>query len=291
MTTHPNAPVVVGVDGSAQAMSAVDVAAEEARLRHRPLRIVHGFAWPDVTVPPFAGPYPGQLREQAAGWLAAARDRAVERYPDLPVTDEIVERAAAPLLIHESAEAALIVLGSRGLGGFTELLAGSIAGQVSAHARGPVIVVRGEVVPDAPVVVGVDGSALSATALGFGFEQAALRHTGLVALHAWAGPIAAEPGDMLPLVYDVDDVAAEETRVLGEALAGWREKYPEVVVTPRVVHQRPIGALTAASAGASMVVVGSRGRGGFAGLLLGSVSHALIHHAQCPVAVVRPVPE
>jgi nucleotide-binding universal stress UspA family protein len=110
---------------------------------------------------------------------------------------------------------------------------------------------------------------------------------GVTALHTYAFPTTGEAGDMLPLVYDETQLREEETAVLGEALAGWREKYPDVTVTPVVARDRAARALVGASHQASLVVVGSRGRGGFTGLLLGSVSQALLHHAGCPVAVVR----
>ena len=114
-----------------------------------------------------------------------------------------------------------------------------------------------------------------------------MRRADLVAVHAWLHPVSAGPGDMLPLVYDPDALADEERRLLGESLAGWAERYPNVVVHRELVRNRPGHALVERSAAAQLVVVGARGRGGFTGLLLGSVSQTLIHHAACPVAVVR----
>jgi nucleotide-binding universal stress UspA family protein len=186
----------------------------------------------------------------------------------------------------------VVVVGHRGLGGFTGLLVGSVGVQVAAHAAGPVVVVRPHSAAAGAsagrVVVGIDGSPLSRAALGFGFEAAARRGVGLTAVHAWTEPVSTGPGDMLPLVYDADDVDAEETRLLAEALAGWAEKYPDVPVDRKVVRGRAAEALVAESAGAALLVVGSPGRGGFTGLLLGSVSQAALHHADCPVAIVRP---
>jgi nucleotide-binding universal stress UspA family protein len=138
--------------------------------------------------------------------------------------------------------------------------------------------------------VGVDGSPASDSALGFAFEEASLRGTGLTVVHAWTMPVSTGPGDILPLVYDIDEVNAEETRLLAETVAGWQEKYPDVRVHRVVAHGAPAHELVQRSAGAELLVVGSRGRGGFRGLLLGSVSQAAIHHAQCPVAVVRTQP-
>jgi nucleotide-binding universal stress UspA family protein len=155
------------------------------------------------------------------------------------------------------------------------------------HVACPVLIVRGEERDIGPVVVGVDGSEVSRLAVGFAFEEAAMRQTGLVAVHCWAHPVSTGPGDMLPLVYDPRLLEAEERRVLTESLAGWAELYPEVSVRAEIVRDRPVHPLVERSRTAQLVVVGARGRGGFAGLLLGSVSQSLIYHSACPVAVVR----
>ena len=149
------------------------------------------------------------------------------------------------------------------------------------------VVVRGSVPapPEGPVVVGVDGSPTSEAAVGFAYEAAATRGVPLVAVHTW-WDLMVDP-TFAPLL-DWDALEADEREVLAERLAGWGEKYPDVHVQRLVMHDRPARALLAQAAGAQLVVVGTRGRGGVAGLLLGSVSHALLHHAPCPVAVVRP---
>ncbi|WP_026212540.1 universal stress protein [Longispora albida] len=296
MTAQPvaSSPVVAGIDGSEMALAAVDWAADAAVLHHRKLRVVHASIWPLMRLPNgliSAHELRVSLREQAQEYLAQAADRALAAHPGLSVETEYAEGAAVPVLVSESREAAMVVLGHRGLGGFTGLLAGSTGVQVSAHAACPVVVVRpeSEPLPSAgAVVVGVDGSPNSQGAVGFAFREASLRGRDLVAVHAWRWPQSAEPGDMLPLVYDADLVEAEEKRVFSEALSGWRERYPDVRVTQRMVQGRAGQAIVGASAGAELLVVGARGRGGFAGLLLGSVSQAALHHAACPVAVVRP---
>ncbi len=283
-------PVVVGVDGSSAALGAVRLAAREAAQRHLPLRVVHAFIWPLLRVP--LGPSPigppeGGLRHEAdriveeAIRVARARGRAVA------VSGEVCTGAAAGVLVEESRNASMMVLGSRGLGGFTGLLVGSVAVQVAAHAACPVLVVRGAAPAHGPVVVGVDGSPTSDLAIDFAVAEAALRGTDLVAIHAWTHPEATGPGDIQPLVYDVDEVTNEEARVLAEAIAGRRDRYPDLKVELRVLRGHAADALVTASADAQLVVVGARGRGGLAGLLLGSVSQALLHHARCPVAVVR----
>ncbi|MEU5943656.1 universal stress protein [Micromonospora sp. NPDC047548] len=290
MTIRSGAPVVVGVDGSRSALDAVRVAAREAAARHRPLRVVHAFIWPLFGMPlgpvPAAPPDAG-LRHEAERFVADAVTEAGKIAPEVAVTGEVVDGAATPVLLRESRDAALVVLGHRGLGGFAGLLIGSVAVQVSARADCAVLVVKGEARADGPVLVGVDGSALSTEALGFAFEEAALRDTGLVAVHAWLTPTPVGPGDMLPLVYDVDALAAEEERVLAESLAGWSQRYPQVPVRRRVAHGAPARVLVEESAAAQLTVVGAHGRGALTGLLLGSVSHAVLHHSHGPLAIVR----
>ena len=172
----------------------------------------------------------------------------------------------------------MIVVGSRGLGGFSGLLLGSVGVQLAAHAGCPVVVVRRDGRADGPeagrVVVGVDGSHDADRAMRFAFEQASFRGVGLTAVHTYIWPDSTGPGDMLPLVYDEDDLRDDERRLLAESVAGWTDKFPDVDVRRSVVRGTAAGVLTHLSHGAELLVVGSRGRGGFTGLLLGSVSQA-----------------
>jgi nucleotide-binding universal stress UspA family protein len=290
MTTTPGAPIVVGVDGSESALDAVRIGAGEAALRRRPLRLVHAFVWALMRVP--LGPHPlgppdGGFRNEAKRLVAAAVDEAKKAAPEVAVTSEIVAGAAAPVLLDQAREASMVVLGDRGLGGFTGLIVGSVAVQVASHATCPVLVAKGEQHPSGPIVVGVDGSEVSDRALGFAFEEASLRGAPLVAVHAYRYPVSGEPGDMLPLVHDEDELAAEEERGLVEATAGWSERFPDVEVNRRVLRAGPAKALVDESERAQLLVVGARGRGGFTGLLLGSVSQAVLYHSRCPLAIVR----
>ncbi|MFG3712606.1 universal stress protein [Micromonospora sp. NPDC047730] len=290
MTSNTGAPVVVGVDGSAAALDAVRAAAREAAQRQRPLRVVHAFIWPLTRVP--VDPVPGAptgagLRNQAERYVAEAVAEAGKAAPEVAVTGAVVDGAATPVLLDESRDAALVVLGHRGLGGFAGLLIGSVTVQVSAHALCPVLVVRGEPRADGPVVVGVDGSANSTEAVAFAFEEASHRGAPLLAVQAWLFPSPVGPGDILPLVYDLDAYAAEEERVLAESVAGFAERYPDVPVRHRLVRGSPARVLVDESKAAQLVVVGARGRGPLSGLLLGSVSHAVLHHAHSPLAIVR----
>jgi nucleotide-binding universal stress UspA family protein len=283
------APVVVGVDGSACSLHAVDLAAREAALRASPLRVVYAFLWPYFGVPlgPSAvGPREGGLLQEAERIVDTAVTRARSAAPDTQVTGATITGDPVPVLIEQSRTAALVVVGDRGLGGFTGLLVGSVAVQLAAYAACPVLVARGRTTPAGDVLVGVDGSPANDPAIGFAFEEAALRGCALTAVHAWTGPVSTGPGDMLPLVYDLPEVDDEEARVLAEALAGWHDKYPDVVVRRRLVRAPVRPTLIDATRHARLAVVGTRGRGGFTGLVLGSVSQALLHHADCPVAVV-----
>jgi nucleotide-binding universal stress UspA family protein len=288
-------PIVVGVDGSTVAEHAVRWAAEEAARCHLPLRLVHAHVWPLVVHPGLPQPphdFDQALLEQAHGWLNDAAQVAHAAAPDIEVDTALRTAAAVPALLEESRAAQLVVTGSRGLGGFTGLLLGSTAVALAAHGHAPVVVVRGrtaEEPPQAgPVVVGVDGSPASDAAVGFAFDAASRRGAQLVAVHA-CSDLAGE--GLFPtalLVIDWAAVEAEEQRFLTQRLAPWQDKHPEVTVTTAPTRQTPTRALLDQAADAQLVVVGSRGRGGFAGLLLGSTSQALLHHAPCPVAVVRP---
>ncbi|NBE84019.1 universal stress protein [Micromonospora rubida] len=285
-----SAPVVVGVDGSAIALDAVRTAAREAAGRRRPLRIVHAFIWPlmRVTVEPAPGaPAGAGLRNQAERYVAEAVTEAGRIAPAVEVTGAVVDGSPAPVLLAESRDASLLVLGSRGLGGFAGLLIGSATVQLSARAACPVLVVRGGSRADGPVVVGVDGSESSADAVEFAFDEAARRGVPLVAVRAWLYPAPLGPGDILPLVYDLEALAAEEERVLAESVAGFAARYPDVPVRQRLMRGSPAGVLVEESKTAQLVVVGARGRGALAGLLLGSVSHAVLHHAHAPVAILH----
>jgi nucleotide-binding universal stress UspA family protein len=173
---------------------------------------------------------------------------------------------------------------------FSGLLLGSTAGHLAAHGRCPLMVVRGRADPAGPVLLAVDGSPAAEPAVEFAFVEASLRGADLLALHVWNTRTERAydgPSDPPFVTYDADRLRDEEERVLAEALSGWRSKYPDVAVQRRLVRARTRPALVDASGGAQLVVVGARGRGGFAGLRLGSVSQAVLHHAHCPVTVVR----
>jgi nucleotide-binding universal stress UspA family protein len=159
---------------------------------------------------------------------------------------------------------------------------GSVSQHVTRHASCPVVVTRTPYHPDSKrVVVGVDGSNGSRKALAFAFDHASRSGSSVAAIHAWRNLARGFPGEGL-----IEEIQAAE-RVLAEALAGFADQYPDVEVSAEAIPIAPQRALADASQAAELVVVGSRGLGAFAGLLLGSVSQSVLHHAQCPVAVVR----
>ena len=255
-----------------------------------PLRLVAATGWP-TTAPqytyPLADPGPRQdLPRRARAHLAAAVVAAREAAPDLEPRAGVLDGYPVPGLVAESRAAQLVVIGDRGLGGVAGLLLGSVAFGLGAHAACPTVVVRGRAdAAEGPVVVGVDGSAVSDAAVAFAFEAASPRRAPLLAVHVWSD-LQLDPGT-LPAAH-WDSIEQRERERLAERLAGWRDKFPDVAVEQVVAQDHPSRVLVEQSRGAQLAVVGSRGRGGLGGLLLGSVSHAVLHRADCPVAIVRP---
>jgi nucleotide-binding universal stress UspA family protein len=281
-------PVVVGVDGSWSARDALDWAAAEAAVRTRSLSIVYACP-PPVEPDPLApvASVPVGVGESAEMVLQEAATRARAIAPGIEVTTRALIGSPVAALLSLPGE--LLVVGARGLGRVRSALVGSVSIAVSARAACPVVVVpsSGRVAPrgsGARVVVGADGSDLSAAAIGFAVGAAAQRDVGVTAVHAWTPP----PADVGGFRDDRPAARAVEEHRLAAALAPWRERFPGVDVDLRVVQADPVRALADASAGAALVVVGSRGRGCMTGILFGSVSHGVLHEAHCPVAVVRP---
>ena len=278
-------PVVVGVDGSASAYRAVEWAAGEAHRRGVGLRLVRAFSWTTADHPTgWVARYRDEMLDVSRRQVARAVRVAADTRPDVEAESQVEIGAPIEVLSSEARRAQLLVLGDRGLGEVAGLVLGSVAVSLAASGACPVVVVRGERAgADGAVVVGVDGSPVSEAALAFAFDAAAARGVDLVAVHAWS-PTAID--EELASLVEWD--ASAESAVLAERLAGWGQKYPQVAVRRTVVRDGAVRALVTASAGAQLVVVGSRGRGNAAGLLLGSVSHGVLHGAHCPVAVVRP---
>ncbi|MEU7613856.1 universal stress protein [Micromonospora sp. NPDC049204] len=288
-----NRPVVVGVDGSSSSLVAAEHAARAALLRSRPLLLLHGYLHPfgyGIPLNPYdiGMPVPS---EEAQRMLETTAADLTDRWPGLVVEVRQVAGGPGITLIEESRQAELVVVGSRGLGGFAGLLLGSVGTQVAAHAHCPVLVVRPDEQPipvDGPVLVGVDGSESSRLATGYGADEAARREVPLVLVHV--GPAAGDRAVPEEIEESQAVYQAEAVRLLADASAAVRAAHPDLVVREHPVRAAgPVQGLIDASGTASLLVVGTRGRAGFAGLLLGSVSQAVIQHAHCPVLVAHPV--
>ncbi|ASU78724.1 universal stress protein [Actinopolyspora erythraea] len=289
-------PVLVGIDGSPTSFEAVRWAAREASHRSAPLRLVHadvsalgyvpdtlGTATPDSTNE--------TAREFVSDWLRDAREIASAAAPELVVETVVRTGSARTVLLDESTTARLVVVGSRGLGSFSGVVLGSVAIALTHHGQCPVAVIRepdeGAEREDLPVVVGVDGSGPGELALRWAFDMASARSAELVAVHAWHDLVVGELWTRAQADETWESVRADEQRLLAEVLAGWREDYPDVTVHELVGYGKPARLLLDQANSARLVVVGARGRGGLAGLLLGSTSQTLLHHAPCPVVVAR----
>jgi nucleotide-binding universal stress UspA family protein len=282
------AHVVVGADGSPPSQIAVGWAAEDAARRGCDLRIVYVYESERYNVPAQTPPgFHDPVMEYGRDVLAQAVDQARGHAPWVDVSTSMESGSVVEVLQREAEAAEQVVVGSRSLGGFTGMLLGSISRSLAGHAAAPVVVVknvprqaRGE------IVVGYDGSDHSVTTLRYAFEEAARRDARVHAIHTWQLPIM---GGMYTVSYVpmLDDVMVAEERTAEMALAPWRERYPGIEVNQAVICEHPVVALRDASATADLVVVGSRGLGAFESAILGSVSHGILHHAQCPVAVVN----
>lgn len=284
------ATVVVGIDGSEDALRAVRWGASEAERSRIPLRLVIAFGL--LVGDPHSGlhaedRYRRAMLGRAHRYLAEAAVVAAQQERRIEVEQQVLTGHPVPVLCDESRHARVVVIGDRGLGRVEGLLAGSVAVGLAAHAHCPVVVVRGEqpATGSGPVVVGVAGAASDEVALAFAFDAAAARHLPLVAVHAWSDPMA-DPVTRTPSA--MQEIETIEGGRLAERLSGWILKYPDVAVEQVVVEGPAAQVLLARAEHAQLLVVGCRGRGQFAGLLLGSVSHAVLHRAPCPVAVVRP---
>lgn len=281
---------LVGIDGSPASRAALQWAVAHATRHSGRIAVVHAYDWRHLgSRMALAGEFAAAAREQAQAVLDAALAEVREAAPQLTVRGEAVSGHAGPVLVAASARADLVVVGSRGHGGFASLLLGSVSQQVATHAAAPVVVVRGR--PDikgGPVVAGADGSASAHHALGVAFEQALARGCGLVALRAYP-PESLPWGHAMPpiMVENREERRAIEQNALLDDVAPWRDKYPGVPVECVVVEGHPAEVLNGVSSTAQLLVVGMRGHGGFAGLLLGSVGLQLLHHADCPVLVAR----
>lgn len=286
-----NPAIVVAVDGSAVSYQAVAWATLDAARHGCPLRIVTSICAP-------VGPSPTVvLSGEDMAWLESEGERVVgeatriasETLPGegVPMSSEVTTEPIIPHLIALSRHARLVVLGSRGLGALRRGLLGSVTTAVTHHAHCPVAVIHSTAAADPisarqPVLVGVDGTANSVAALELAFQEASLRKTGLTAMHAWSDV----SGPYMPMA-GWETLEEQEHATFAEEMAGYAERYPDVPVRRILVKDRPVRSMVDEAEHAQLVVVGSHGRGGFLGMLLGSTSNALLHAVDCPIIVVR----
>lgn len=280
-------PVVVGVEADPTRRTALVWAADEAVRRNVPLRPVHAEGVPTRgtrgrEVPPSWEEWNEELHRGGKQVLEEAVAFVAARHPEVEVDAVLAEGDPVWALREQSRTATAVVLGSRHLSRTQEVFgSASVALPLMAHAHCPVVVVpEAEQVFQEPayVVVGVDGSEHSAVAVDVAFEEAALRGAELRAFYVW------QPGPLR--IFDENEAQQECRRLLSETVAGRQSRYPEVDLRQELVVGHPVHVLTETSAHASALVVGTRGRGGFTGMLLGSVSQGVLHHARCPVIAV-----
>jgi nucleotide-binding universal stress UspA family protein len=283
--------IVVGVDGAAPSRTALRWAATEAARRNTGLHVVFAYHWQVPGASIAVSAELEQAAEDIAGLVvqdAVAEARATA--PGIAVRGHAILGDAAAVLLSAARPSALLVVGTRGRHGFSATLLGSISQQVTLHANGPVAIIRDQATNAGRVIVGYDGSAGSDEALRVAFEEANLRNCPLTVIQAFAPALPSWPVALPPVSYDHDRVRVAMQSDLQHTLSPWPAKYPDVEVTAGVVTGSPAKVLIDASKDADLVVIGSRGHGGFAGLLLGSVGLHLLHRAECPLLIARAQP-
>ncbi|HZX98508.1 MAG TPA: universal stress protein [Dermatophilaceae bacterium] len=292
MSTHQitEGSVVVGVDGSPSSESALRWAVAEAQRTRQTLHVVHAL---DNEVVLTDKQQLGTKEAPASSdpVLTTAVDVVRTLAPEVQTVPHSVTGFAATTLVAASKIAGAVVVGSHGRSAIPTVLLGSVSQQVAIHSSCPVVVVRENVSPEGAasghVVVGVDGSEASGPALAYAFAYAASTGSSLTAVHTWWWEPLEGVSLGEPWIGDWAQIASQEAALVSEVLAGCSEKYPDVPVRSHVVRGDPVVELLDQSHGARLLVVGSRGRGGFIGLLLGSVSRRILKRATGPVAVVR----
>ena len=289
-TTVKRHGIVVGVDGSAASQAAVCWAARDAAMRNVPLTLVHMLnafvpTFPQIPLPSGVAVWQEDDGRQALEHAVKIAEDAVKTDRKIAITSELKCSPPVPTLVDLSEDAEMVVVGSNGRGAVGRVLLGSVSSGVVRSARCPVAVIRNEDASmphpeQAPVLVGIDCSSTSELATAIAFDEASRRGVDLRALHTWSDFAVCE-GPWL-------DWKSEAERSLAEYLAGWQERYPDVKVHRLLAFDLPGRALTEESESAQLVVVGSHGRGRMTGMLLGSVSNAVVHSVHTPVIVARP---
>lgn len=289
--------VVVAVDGSEASQVAVRWAANTANKRGIPLRLAASYTMPQFLYA--EGMVPPQelfddLQAETMEKVEESRNIAHEVAPELKIGHTIAEGSPIDMLLDMSRDVTMIVMGSRGLGGLSGMVMGSVSAAVVSHASCPVVVVREDNSVDqdnkyGPIVVGVDGSDVSQRATEYAFTEAAARGCELIAVHTWMDmQVQASLAGLSAAQQQWEEVEREQSELLTERLQPLLDQNPGVPVKKIITRDRPVRALVEQAEGAQLLVVGSHGRGGFKGMLLGSTSRALLQSAPCPMMVVRP---
>lgn len=284
-------PVVVGFDGSPPGDAAFEWAAGEAARRNVPLHVLvaRGMLYPVVAGYGPTTPWPEEFDSKL---VDQARERVAGLAPERATIVESVAGTPAAFLVDASREAELVVVGRRRQSVLGEAFSGSTSSQVAAHASCPVVVVdkEFELAPDAPIVVAVDGSSANDPAVRFAFERASALGASVTAVHSWWVDVSSTlDGPWLSEDW-VTEVEDQQRGQFDVALAGWSAKFPDVKVRTVLRRSLPVEAVLSEAEDAQLIVVGSRGHGGFVGLLLGSVSQGLLRRERpCPLAVVHAV--
>ena len=234
------------------------------------------------------------LQAETMEKIEAARALAHEVAPEIRIGHTVAEGSPIDMLLEMSPNVTMIVMGSRGLGGLSGMVMGSVSSAVVSHGKCPVVVVREDNPVDentkyGPVVVGVDGSDISQKATEYAFAEAEARGAELVAVHTWMDmQVQSSLSGLTAAQQQWEEIEAQQVKMLSERLAPLAEKHPTVQVKKVIARDRPVRALSEQAEGAQLLVVGSHGRGGFRGMLIGSTSRALLQSAPCPMMVVRP---
>lgn len=278
--------VLIGLDESVCSQEALAWAAADATARQVPLTIASVVELPvlaDVRLPAHLLDAAQQAARQR---VDAAVFRARDMVPGAIVEGRVLTGNPVAELLLVAGGANQVVVGSHGASGFGALLVGSVGSQVAEHASCPAVVVRGSA-HAGPVVVGVDTSERGQAALEYGFAYADRHGRPLVALHVLTPGSFAYPVTPYPIPEDVAMIRTEAARTIEQSVRTCTEKYPDVPIRTDIVEGRTAQELVEASRTAALLVVGTRGHGGLAGMLLGSVSHAVLRHAHCPVVIAR----
>ncbi|OZE85202.1 hypothetical protein CH305_04680 [Rhodococcus sp. 15-649-2-2] len=293
MSTFGSKAIVVGVDGSSSSLDAVGWAARAAELRGAPLKLVSAYQVKAlytsfVALPPRIGSEEHTAAESILAWASLVARRSVRDPDALRIMSESIVGPTIQAMLEQSSDASMMVVGSRGNGDYFAELLGSVSTAVAVQAHCPVVIVPGSVElhpAGGPVVLGVDVSAHNQKAVRLAFEEASLRGTGLLAVHVSTDELISSPD--ASAADRADAIVSNGRTVLAERLSGWIHQYPDVAVERTVLRGNVADKILEVASRAQAVVVGSSGRGGFSGLLLGSTVRSLAHRVDCPLIVAR----